>query len=159
MDVLLDTNLLVRCIQPSHPLHFAATAAMKELSARKGRLCIVPQVLYEYFVICTRPPGQYGGLGMTNEAAVAELSRLLSLFELLPDSAAIFPEWLRLVAETKAVGKRGHDIRLVAAMNIYGIRSIATFNIRDFTGLRNLEILDPAALAAAWAVRPTATNG
>jgi hypothetical protein len=71
MDVLLDTNLLARCIQPNHPLHAAATAAMRELSARKDRLCIVPQVFYEHFVVCTRPPGEYGGLGMTNEAAIA----------------------------------------------------------------------------------------
>jgi hypothetical protein len=57
MDLLLDTNLLTRCIEPGHPLHGTATAAIKELSARNDRLCIVPQVLYEQFVVCTRPPG------------------------------------------------------------------------------------------------------
>ena len=42
MDILLDTNLLARCIQPSHPLHATAVDALKELAARKDRLCIVP---------------------------------------------------------------------------------------------------------------------
>jgi predicted nucleic acid-binding protein len=154
MEVLLDTNLLARCIQPSHPLHAIAVAATKELAARKDRLCIVPQVIYEYFVVCTRPPGEYGGLGLTNEAALAEISRLSALFDLLPDSPAILPEWLRLLDLHKIIGKRAHDTRLVAAMKTYGLSHIATFNSKDFARYAGLQILAPEDLAASWAARP-----
>ena len=92
MDVLLDTNLVTRCIQPSHPLHMIAIAAMKEFAARCDRLCIVLQIIYEHFVVCTRPPNEYGGLGMTNEAAIAEVTRVATLFEILPDSQMIYSE-------------------------------------------------------------------
>jgi predicted nucleic acid-binding protein len=132
MDVLLDTNLVTRCIQPSHPLHTIAIAAMKEFAARGDRLCIVPQVIYEHFVVCTRPPNEYGGLGMTSEAAIAEITRVATLFELLLDSQTIYPEWLRLIDQNKVIGKRAHDARIVAAMNIHGMRAIATFNAKDF---------------------------
>ena len=158
MDILLDTNLLARCIQPSHPLHLAAVAAMKELSARGDRLCIVPQVLYEYFVVCTRPPGEYGGLGMTNEIVIAELDRLTSLFEVLPDTPAIYSEWLKLITAHKIVGKRAHDTRLVAAMSVYGLKAFATFNFKDFTRFNTIETIDPAALAAAFLKRPAQTS-
>jgi predicted nucleic acid-binding protein len=155
MDVLLDTNLLARCIQPSHPLHAIATHAMKELAARRDRLCIVPQIVYEHFVVCTRPSSEYGGLGMTNESAVAEISRVASLFDLLSDSPAVYPEWLKLIDENKIIGKRAHDARIVAAMNIHGIRAIATFNGRDLARFASLQILSPIDLAAEFVARPS----
>jgi predicted nucleic acid-binding protein len=153
MDILLDTNILARCIQPSHALHATAVAAMQELSARRERLCIVPQILYEHFVVCTRPPGEYGGLGMSNEAAIAEIARVISLAELLSDSSAIYPEWLKLIEKHKIAGKRGHDARLVAAMNIHGISAIATFNRKDFVPYGRVQVLSPEELSAAWTSR------
>jgi hypothetical protein len=130
---------------------------MRELSARKDRLCLVPQVLYEYFVVCTRPPGEYGGLGFTNESAMAEIARVSALFELLPDFPAIYPEWLRLVGTFKIVGKRGHDARLMAAMNVHGLRAIATFNSKDFIRYPGIQILMPEQLAVEWISRPVST--
>lgn len=55
MDVLPDTNILARCIEPTHPHHQLANDAIAALVNRGDRLCLVPQVLYEYFVVCTRP--------------------------------------------------------------------------------------------------------
>lgn len=45
MDVLLDTNVLTRCIEPAHPHHPIAHAAIAALVRRGDRLCLVPQVL------------------------------------------------------------------------------------------------------------------
>lgn len=91
MDVLLDTNILARTVEPAHPHHTSANAAVMALATRGERLVVVPQVLYEYFVVCTRPQAQNGGLGMSNSQAVAELDKVRSLFDLLPDSGAIYP--------------------------------------------------------------------
>lgn len=41
------------------------------------------------------------------------------------------------------VGRPGHDARIVAAMNTYGIKSILTFNRDDFTCYPGLDILTP----------------
>ena len=107
-------------------------------------------------MICTRPPSEYGGLGMTNEATIAEISRVVALFDLLPDLPAIYPEWTRLIDLNKVIGKRAHDARIVAAMNDHGIRAIATFNSKDFTRYPNLQILSPHDLAAAFVARRAA---
>ena len=153
MDLLLDTNLLVRCVEPSHLLHLFATTAMKEISARADRAFNVPQVIYEYFVVCTRPISEYGGLGRTNESALAEIARVADLAKLLPDTRDVYPEWLRLIDEMKIAGKRGHDARLVAAMNVHGLRTILTFNAKDFTRYPGIQVLSPEELAASWNAR------
>ena len=76
MSVLVDTNLLTRALQPASPHFPAATAAIRALAARGERLCLVPQVLYEFWVVCTRPVG-LNGLGITTARAAAEQARLL----------------------------------------------------------------------------------
>jgi len=40
-----------------------------------------------------------------------------------------------------------HDARLVAAMNVHGVRRILTFNTADFIGL-GVEVVHPAVLIA-----------
>ena len=48
-----------------------------------------------------------------------------------PDSD-VYAEWERLAIEHEVIGKKAHDARIVAAMNVYGITSILTFNVDDF---------------------------
>src|SRR5438874_1952008 len=92
MNVLLDTNLLTRMAQPGHPHHRAALDAADALLLRGDRPCLVPQVLYEFWVVATRPAPQ-NGLGLSVAWAAAELARIRALFPLLHDSPAIFGEW------------------------------------------------------------------
>ena len=76
MDVLLDTNILARCIESTHPHHQLANDAITALVRRGDKLCLLPQILYEYFVVCTRPQQENGGLGMSNAVGVAEIKRV-----------------------------------------------------------------------------------
>jgi predicted nucleic acid-binding protein len=46
---------------------------------------------------------------------------------------AFYPEWRRLVAVFDVAGVQVHDARLVAAMHVYAITHILTFNAADFT--------------------------
>ena len=55
MSTLLDTNTLLRSTQPNHPLRQAAADAIAVFRAQGEQLCLVPQNLYEYWVVCTRP--------------------------------------------------------------------------------------------------------
>src|SRR4051794_4512445 len=115
MSVLIDTNVFTRSLQPTNPHFPAATAALRELNRQQQQMCVVPQVLYEFWAVCTRPPGE-NGLGITVAEAGAEQLKILSLFLLVPDTRAIFPEWQRLVSQHDVKGKNSHDARLVAAM-------------------------------------------
>ena len=77
------------------------------------QLCVVPQNFYELWVVCTRPVAQ-NGLGMTPAEVEAEVGQLERLFTVLDDTAAIFPEWRRIVNQYQVSGNSGHDARLVA---------------------------------------------
>jgi len=65
----------------------------------------------------------------------------------LPDVAAIYGEWKRLVTRHTVLGVKVHYARLVAAMNIHGVRRILTFNVGDFVRY-NVEAPHPLALLA-----------
>jgi predicted nucleic acid-binding protein len=153
MNVLVDTNILGRMAEPGHPHHSSALDASAALTKRGDTLCVVPQVLYEFWVSATRPTAA-NGLGLSVVEATAELARLKGLFAFLPDSAAIYPEWERLVILHQVIGKNAHDVRIVAAMVIHGLTHLLTFNTADFARFPGVTTLDPAYLAASLPPTP-----
>lgn len=147
MSVLLDTNILTRLSQQSHPHHAAAASAILALKTENEILYIVPQTLYEFWAVSTRPISANSGLGLTVAQTKTEMARVRSLFEMLPDTPAIFVEWERLVEIHEVKGKMSHDARLVAAMNVHGIKRILSFNDRDFSRYAAVTAINPADLA------------
>lgn len=59
---------------------------------------------------------------------------------LYPDPASIV-KFLELIFKYKPQGNKVHDIEIVTIMISNGISSIATFNIKDFSGIEGIEIL------------------
>ncbi len=51
--ILVDTNVLLRSAQPAHTQFAAAKSAVKNARLRGYEPCIVPQVIYEYWVVAT----------------------------------------------------------------------------------------------------------
>jgi hypothetical protein len=64
-------------------------------------------------------------------------------FILLPDRPDLSKLWQALVETHCITGFRAHDVRLVAAMQSYGLTQCLTFNASDFQGLP-ITVLDPA---------------
>lgn len=145
MDRLTDTNIILRLVQPAHPMHAVALNAVTKLLSDGHNLCLIPQNLIEFWNVTTRPADK-NGLGRTPAQTEKDLKSLESNFTVLPESPAIYPEWRRLVVEHSVIGKQVHDTRLVAAMNVHQIDSLLTFNIGDFTRFRTISIIDPAAV-------------
>jgi predicted nucleic acid-binding protein len=145
MSVLLDTNILSRLVLPVSSQHTTARSAVDSLEKQGDFLCIVPQVLYEFWVIGTRPIGPpSNGLGLTIEQVKTEISRAQTLFDFFPDTPAVYAEWEKLVVQHQVIGRSAHDARLVAAMNVHGIRKILTFNASDFSRYSEIQIIDPS---------------
>jgi len=71
MRVLVDTNVLTRVVHKAHPHGQFATAALQRLWEQGHELRIVPQVLYEYWAVATRPASQ-NGLGEILQEVVDE---------------------------------------------------------------------------------------
>ena len=149
--ILLDTNILARSAQPGHSQYQSAIAAVDALRLRNETLCLVPQVLYEYWVVATRPVEQ-NGLGMTAAEAAADLVAVLQRFHLYRDERAIFDGWQKLVLQYQVLGKNAHDARLVVAMERHGISHILTFNLPDFSRYSHIQVLDPRQVAASMPI-------
>jgi predicted nucleic acid-binding protein len=115
MRVLLDTNVLCRLAEKGHPLHAAVEGAVARLRGEAHELCLVPQVLYEYWVVATRTATE-NGLGMSPADVDRAIDYWLDLFTLLRDERGVFPLWRELVRQHEVKGKNAHDARLVAAM-------------------------------------------
>jgi predicted nucleic acid-binding protein len=56
--ILLDTNLLTRMTRASDPQSGVARTAVQTLGRRGEPLIIVPQNLYEFWIVATRPAGE-----------------------------------------------------------------------------------------------------
>jgi hypothetical protein len=66
-------------------------------------------------------------------------------FTLFPDRDELSRLWQELVERHAVTGFRAHDVRLVAAMQSYGITRLLTFNASDFRNLP-VTILEPKAV-------------
>jgi predicted nucleic acid-binding protein len=147
--ILLDTNLLTRMTRSQDPQSRIARSAIQTLFARRERLIVVPQNLYEFWAVATRPPGpppaRRNGLGMTTAQAGHWLRFFRRRFTLLPDREELSGIWQELDEKHGVTGFRSHDVRLAAAMQSYGITRLLTFNAKDFHGLAVI-ILDPASV-------------
>ena len=142
MRILLDTNLLSRLANATDPNQKLAEKAIETLRLAGYRPCIVPQNIYEFWVVATRPKAQ-NGLGMSLSAAAAEILNFKSLFPLCEDTPAVLQEWEKVIAAYAVIGKNGHDARFVAAMVVHGISHFLTFNVQDFRRYTGITVLSP----------------
>lgn len=148
-DGLVDSNLLLRFIQPKHPLYLVTVKAIHETRSRGAVAWACPQNFTEFWAVATRPIGA-NGLGLTTLEAERELARLEALFPSLPDGPTIYPEWRRLVTLAGVSGKPTHDARLMAVAVTHGIRNLLTFNTGDFARFASLvpsvAVIDPSLI-------------
>lgn len=148
MHVLVDSNILLRMCQPAHPQQQPAIDALTALRGRGHTICIVPQNLYEFWVVATRPTAA-NGLDRTPGQAASLLIALRHQFLLLPEVTDVLYHWERLVLTFGVSGKQAHDARLVAAAMAHGIGHLLTFNAADFQRFPAVTVHTPDTVAQA----------
>ena len=89
MRVLLDTNILTRSAQREHSQHSAAIESVRALRSRGDLLFVVPQTLYEFWVVATRPAGE-NGLERTPAETAERLAQIKRSYTLLVDRPELF---------------------------------------------------------------------
>lgn len=147
MKVLLDTNILLRRMEPTSPHHPLVTGALAKLTAQGATFHLVSQNFYELWVTLTRPVS-VNGLGKTTAEAAALLSGLETAFTVLDDTPAVRTHWQQLVTIHGVGGKNAHDARLVAAMLAHGLTHLLTFNDADFRRFTAVSVVTPAGVIA-----------
>lgn len=68
MRVLVDTNVLIRSVQKSHPACRAARRALVTLYREGHELFLATQNVAEFWNVCTRPV-DVNGLGLSIQGA------------------------------------------------------------------------------------------
>lgn len=149
MRVLVDTNVVARLLpRVGEASHLVALNAVTRLRDEQHDLFLVPQVLYEFWVIATRPAEQ-NGFGFTPAEAAHDLTRLQRLFMLLRDERSVFDRWEQLVVQHQVAGKPAHDARLVAAMERHALSHLLTFNPSDFKRYPAVQLLEPGLVTSS----------
>jgi predicted nucleic acid-binding protein len=148
MSYLVDTNVVLRWMQPHDPLSPVATAAIDQLR-RKGELVhLSAQNVIELWSVATRPQG-VNGLGLSPAQVAMEVDRIEALFSVLDDVPGIYRHWRRLVQSCTVSGRQVHDARLVAVMLAHGVNQILTFNTDDFRRYPGIVVVSPHDVATA----------
>jgi predicted nucleic acid-binding protein len=142
MAYLVDTNVLLRWVQPGDPMNPVAEQAVEELVQQGETVYISPQNCVEFWSVATRPVA-VNGLGRSPAGADAELQRIEQFFPLLPDLPTIHAEWRQLVVRAGVSGVKAHDARLVAVMRAHGLTHLLTFNAPDFQRFTGITVVHP----------------
>lgn len=148
MIVVLDANILLRFCDPTATHHPVAVAALAELRSRGDSLRTLPQSIYEFWVVATRPVVN-NGLGLSIAECDQTVTDLLSAFPCLDDSPTLFAAWRGLVVAHACHGKVAHDARYVAAMRGHGLTHLLTFNGSDFARFTGIVAIDPNTVVTA----------
>lgn len=142
---LIDTNILLRAVQPESDHFKQAVDAVRVLLGRGDVIYITPQVIIEFWSVATRP-SEVNGLGWSPDEALRQINHILLQFLMLSDDAAVFAEWLQLVQRYRIHGKKAHDARLAAVMLVHGVDHLLTFNVDDFKAYEKLKAVHPTAV-------------
>lgn len=131
MRILLDTGIALRHIDEAQPLHNDVRSAIERLIAAGHSLIIANQVVYEFWVVATRPLA-VNGLGRDPGRTNQDVSAMLGTFVRVPDPPDLLERWLDLCSRHQVCGRPAHDARLVAVMLAHGITHLLTLDPDDF---------------------------
>lgn len=141
MTWLLDANILLRLCEPRHRQHANTVRAVQTIQ-HADKCVLVPQSLYEFWVVATRPI-EVNGLNLTPQEAHERMTGFVELFYLAKNELTIFDRWQQIVVEHCVWGVTGHDARYVAAMQRHGIYNFLTYNRNDFKRYSKITVATP----------------
>ncbi len=147
MDVLADSGILLRLLEPTDPLYVIIDQAVRLVHARGDRIVIAPQNVAEFWNVCTRPATARGGYGLSIAETDRRLTIIEAVFAVLSEPPGAYRLWRSLVTTHAVQGKQVHDARLVALMQAHALTHILTLNGSDFTRYPGITPMDPASLA------------
>lgn len=93
MSYAFDSNILLRSIEANHPHQHGALGVINKLVGRGAEIVLLPQTLYEFWVVATRPTGKENGLGLNAEATAAVIAKFKSFFPIQHDVPEVFHLW------------------------------------------------------------------
>jgi len=138
----VDTNVLLRLSERSHPHFNLISIAMRRLVMQGVEFCFAPQNLGEFWNACTRPLDR-NGFGRS----VGETRQLLESIQrrmtLLAETERVCVVWQHLLFTCEVRGVQVHDAHLAAVLEVHGVTHLLTFNGADFKRYPGLTAVHP----------------
>ena len=128
--VFVDTNVWVNATVPTAPHHVQAVAALGRISS--AGLWTSRQVVSEFLAVMSRPQTFFAG-----NAPMSDILQRAHIIEsqsrVAEDGPDVGRELRTLLSVGDTRGKQIHDANVVATMVAYGIRTLLTENLGDFS--------------------------
>ncbi|MGI9055119.1 MAG: type II toxin-antitoxin system VapC family toxin [Pyrinomonadaceae bacterium] len=131
-DYLFDTNIFLRLAEKNGSERLIILNGIRKIRANNQTICYTPQILAEFWNVCTRPANARGGFGLSIEQTERKVNLIQKYFEILPDTLQTFTEWRKLVSDYKVSGVQVHDAKLAASINVHKVEYLVTLNDQDF---------------------------
>jgi predicted nucleic acid-binding protein len=138
--LMVDTNILLTATNAQRTGHLAANRVFQIALDAGVHLATCGQILREYLVVATRPASQ-NGLGLFPDDALKNLEWFRKRHVYLEEPESVHHILAGLVKHRQAVGKRIHDLNIIALMKEHRIRMILTENPEDLEDISDIEIL------------------
>jgi predicted nucleic acid-binding protein len=145
---LVDTNILLRLVQPDSPQYGIIRECTDRLWASGAELFYTSQNLAEFWNVCTRPADR-NGFGFSVAETDERAALIEAKFSFAAESEATHQEWRRIVVAAKVSGIQVHDARLVATMRVHGIEDLLTLNSKDFLRFSGIAVHSPEEVLAS----------
>ena len=139
--IFVDANVLVALFSVNHAFHSRAVDFMDAVMLQKEYLVISPQVVGEVFVTVTSKRL------FKNPATPAHFRKQLGTLQSGGGILTAAPgektvEFALIEAEKLGVASaRIFDLLLYGTMREHGIKKLATFNVKHFAGLTDIEVV------------------
>lgn len=127
----VDTNVLIRAMIKSAPVHQEAIRLLYDQWDRDVHLWVSRQVVREFIVNLTRPQS-FLPVPFTPDQVTERVEIIQSLFTIADDTAEVTSQLLNLMNEFAVGGKQIHDGNIVATMLANRIDTLLTQNVDDF---------------------------
>lgn len=143
MHYLFDTNNFLRLAEKQSPQRNIILQALRKLRLNNHTVCYTPQILAEFWNVCTRPASARGGLDFSIRQTERKVSIIQKHFRLLPDNLQTFLEWRKLVSDYSVSGVSVHDAKIAASVIVHQIDFLVTANEKDFKRFSMIQIVNP----------------
>ncbi|MCT7964489.1 PIN domain-containing protein [Laspinema sp. D1] len=142
--IYLDTNILAYVANTKAPQHQAALEIFRP--TEREILCVSSQVLAEFYSYITNPAILASPLQPTE--AVIRIKRICQMPHicLLSTPLDLFERWLGLLEERPVTNGGVFDLLHIGIMLAHEVKTIYTFNIKDFSWCSQIEAINPSDL-------------
>ncbi len=141
--VLFDANVLVHAHVAKSPYHTVARRIRDEAAVGHLEACLSPQVLCEFFAVCTDP--RFVQPALSSAQVRAELKTYWSASEfkrILPKETTLL-RMFQLLEAHPVKQQAIFDVFLAATMLDNDVRTIYTENVKDFAVYKELRAINP----------------